>query len=163
MLLLLHPLGEDFSLVLIERPSHLSKHAGQIAFPGGRREEEESRWETALRETQEEIGIEPDSVSRLGALTPLYIPPTSFCVYPFVGWTNEIKSFSLDPGEVASAFSVPLSTFVDGPREMVSVSPIDRLVPAFRVFGHVVWGATAMMLAELAQIVEPILRMDSAG
>jgi 8-oxo-dGTP pyrophosphatase MutT (NUDIX family) len=157
VLLLLHPFEGTPSVVLIERPTHLSKHAGQIAFPGGRREEGESRWETALRETREEIGISTDRVVHLGALTPLFIPPTSFCVYPFVAWVETLGSFTLDAGEVASAFSAPLRLFVDGPREVVSMPGLGRTVPAFPVMGHTVWGATAMILAELARVAEPAL------
>ncbi len=149
MLALLHPATDGLSVVLIERPSHLKKHPGQIAFPGGRREDGESRLEAALRETREEIGVSEAEVQVLGSLTPLYIPPSGFCVFPYVGWITRLPELILDPGEVASAFSRPLSDFVDGPRELIDVPRLSRAVPAWRLNGHTVWGATAMMLAEL--------------
>lgn len=118
--------------------------------------------EAALRETREEIGVSEDQVLVLGALTPLYIPPSGFCVFPYVGWVPELPSLSIDPGEVASAFSRPLSDFVDGPRELIDIPRLNRPVPAWRLNGHTVWGATAMMLAELARVVEPVLPSNNA-
>lgn len=149
-------------MVLIERPGHLSKHAGQVAFPGGRREDGESRSEAALRETWEEVGQDPSRVHLLGALTPLYIPPSGFCVYPFVGWTPGLDPYRLDPGEVARAFSAPVRLFVDGPREMMEVPRLKRSVPFFPINGYSVWGATAMMLAELGAVMEPLLAGQGA-
>lgn len=157
VLALLHPTSDGPAVVLIERPSHLKKHPGQIAFPGGRREEGESRLEAALRETTEEIGVAATSVDVLGALTPLFIPPSNFCVYPYVGWISDLPPMVLDPGEVASAFSHPLAQFVDGPRELVELRALGRAVPAWRINGHTVWGATAMMLSELVAVAEPVL------
>ncbi|MFT4606004.1 MAG: 8-oxo-dGTP pyrophosphatase MutT (NUDIX family) [Rhodothermales bacterium] len=160
VLALIHPDSSGLSVVLIERPGHLNKHPGQIAFPGGRREEGESRMESALRETREEIGVSEDKVQVLGALTSLFIPPTGFCVFPYVGWTAKLPALTLDPGEVASAFSRPLRDFVDGPRELIDMPALNRSVPAWRLNGHTIWGATAMMLAELALLVEPLLPAD---
>ncbi len=87
VLLLLHPDEADPSVVLTVRRDHLPDHAGQISFPGGRRERGESLSDTALREAEEEINLPPASVDVLGALTPLFIPPSNFCVHPFVGHT----------------------------------------------------------------------------
>ena len=160
VLALLHPSPAGPAVVLIERPGHLKRHAGQISFPGGRREVGESRMEAALRETREEIGVPEHCVEVLGALTSLYIPPSGFCVFPYVGWTAELPELSLDPGEVASAFSRPLTDFVDGPRELVDMARLSRAVPAWCLDGRTIWGATAMMLAELARVVEPLLPAD---
>ncbi|MBO6577158.1 MAG: CoA pyrophosphatase [Rhodothermales bacterium] len=157
VLALLHASEGGPCVVLIERPGHLKKHAGQVAFPGGRREGEESRRDAALRETWEEIGVRPETIAPLGALTPLFVPPSGFCVYPFVGWIEALPPLRLEPGEVASAFSVPLARFVDGPRELVDMPRLSRQVPAFRHDEYVIWGATAMMLAELAAVAEPVL------
>ncbi len=118
--------------------------------------------EAALRETREEIGVSEGDVQVLGALTPLFIPPSGFCVFPYVGWIAELPELALDPGEVASAFSRPLCDFVDGPRELIDMPRLKRAVPAWRLNGHTVWGATAMMLAELARVVEPLLPADQA-
>ena len=102
------------------------------------------------------------AIQVLGALTPLYIPPSGFCVFPYVGWTVELPELIIDPGEVASAFSLPLQEFVDRPRELVEIPRLKRPVPAWRMNGHTVWGATAMMLAELARVAEPVLPSDQA-
>jgi len=157
VLALLHPHHGELSVVLIERPGHLSKHPGQIAFPGGRRESGESRLDAALRETMEEIGQDPARIAVLGALTALYIPPSGFCVYPYVGWTESLDELILDPSEVASAFSAPLRLFVDGPMDLMDMPRLKRSVPRYQVAGHSVWGATAMMLAELGAVLEPVL------
>ena len=157
VLALLHPVEGGPGVVLIERPGHLNKHAGQVAFPGGRREEGESRLEAAIRETWEEVGVSADRFEILGSLTPLFVPPSGFCVYPFVAWADSLPPFVTDPNEVAGAFSVPLAEFVDGPRSLINHPRLQRPVPAYEVGGHIVWGATAMMLSELAVVVEPLL------
>jgi 8-oxo-dGTP pyrophosphatase MutT (NUDIX family) len=157
VLALLHQTAAGPAVVLIERPAHLRKHPGQIAFPGGRREEGETRLQAAVRETHEEVGVPEDRFEVLGALTPLYIPPSGFCVFPFVGWATDLPEFVLDPGEVAAAFSAPLAAFVDGPRDLIDIPKLERMVPAFLFEGRRVWGATAMMLSELAELSEALL------
>ena len=142
-------------VLFIERPGHLNHHAGQVAFPGGRREADEALVHTALRETEEELGISHGAVRILGALSPLFIPPSGYCVHPFVGWCETLPELIPEPGEVASYFSVPLSAFADpSVRRDVERKVRDQafVVPSFDVEGRQIWGATAMMLAELAAV-----------
>lgn len=86
VLVLLYPYHETTHLALTRRPDNLKDHSGQVSFPGGKVEPNESPTTAALRETWEELGIPPSQVEVLGELTPLYIPPTDFEVHPFVGW-----------------------------------------------------------------------------
>lgn len=155
VLALLHRVRGVVHVLFIERPVHLNHHAGQVAFPGGRRETDEALVETALRETEEELGVPRDTVRILGALSPLFIPPSGYCVHPFVGWSETLPELYPEPGEVASYFSVPLPAFADpGVRRDVERHVRDQVftVPSFDVEGRQIWGATAMMLAELAAV-----------
>lgn len=152
VLAVLHPSQDGVRILLIERPSHLNHHAGQVAFPGGRREAGEALLETALRETEEELGLDRSAVRVLGGLTPLYIPPSGYCVHPFVAWTDVLPALRPEPGEVADWFTARLADLKDPAcRQEVerSVRGQTFTVPAFHVEGRHVWGATAMMLSEL--------------
>lgn len=136
------------------------RHSGQISFPGGRHDESDGTFaNTALREAQEEIGIEPGQVEILGALTELYIPVSNFSVYPFVGVLNEAPNFQLQPGEVEQVFSPTLSHF----RDPASLATADvmvggqlqvREVPCFLLDERPVWGATAMILSEFLALLD---------
>ena len=158
VLALLYPLEEGVpAVILTERRDHLNKHAGQISFPGGRREPDESLLQTALRETHEEIGLPPETVDILGGLTPLYIPPSNFCVYPFVGVLPAPPILRLQDEEVAAILHAPLPLLLDPAtrqREDRLLHGKTVIIPFFHVNGHKVWGATAMMLAELLALFE---------
>lgn len=157
VLLLLHGSDRGESVLFIERPGHLAHHGGQIAFPGGRREGDESLRETALRESHEEVGLPPDHVTVLGPITPLYVPPSGYCVHPFVGHAGELPRLVAQEGEVSDIFSVPIRQLADPAcRTEVERRVKDRAytVPCFQVEGRQIWGATAMMLAEFIAIVE---------
>jgi len=105
--------GEPAELLLTIRPEGMSNHAGQVAFPGGRREKDESLERTALRETEEEVAVMARSIEIAGSLTPLYIPPSNFFVHPFVGFTSDPPDLSVTSDEVARIFSVPVSHLID--------------------------------------------------
>ena len=156
VLLLLHPDDADPSVVLTVRRDHLPDHAGQVSFPGGRRERGESLSATALREAEEEINLPPASVGVLGALTPLFIPPSNFCVHPFVGHTPSPASLHPTDAEVGRILQVPLARLLDPAARTTETRPLngrDVDVPYYDVAGHTVWGATAMMLAEFLAVV----------
>jgi 8-oxo-dGTP pyrophosphatase MutT (NUDIX family) len=152
VLALLFPQDDAPNLVLTVRRAHLRQHAGQISFPGGRREAGETLQEAALRETHEEIGLAPDQVDVLGSLTPLYIPPSNYCVYPFVGVAARPPDLRPHDYEVERILQIAV-THLLGPQVRVEEEwtlrgqPVQ--VPFFSVDGHKIWGATAMMLAEL--------------
>lgn len=156
MLILLYPRGDETHLVLTRRADTLPNHRGQIALPGGRREEGESVIETALREAWEEIGVLPEAVAVLGTLTPLYIPPSDFCVTPVVGWTAARPRWRPDAVEVAQVLEVPLCHLLDPATRREKTQQRDgaiRHIPYYLVQGHHVWGATAMMLSEFLEIL----------
>ncbi|WP_456427251.1 NUDIX hydrolase [Rhodocaloribacter sp.] len=157
VLALLFPLDDAPAVLLTIRRAHLNDHAGQISFPGGRREPGEDLRATALREAHEELGLAPESVEVLGALTPLYIPPSNFCVYPYVGVTTRAPDLRPHDEEVAEVLAVPLARLTaPGVRRREPWTLRGRTVevPFFDLDGHKVWGATAMMLAELLALVE---------
>ncbi len=151
------------TLLLTVRPATLRDHAGQVAFPGGRRENGESFAGTALREAWEEVGLDATSVEVLGAMTPLYVPPTRFSVYPVVALAPSAPAFTPAPDEVAHLLPVALADlFAAANRHVGTWDTVHGLsdVPFYRAAdatgaGHRVWGATAMMLAELHALAAP--------
>jgi len=128
----------------------------QISLPGGRREGDEPIEQTALREAQEELGVVPRAVEVLGTLTPLYIPPSDFCITPVVGWTGTRPDWQPDAVEVAQVLEIPLRLLADPAtvhRETWQRGELTVQVPYFMVRGHRVWGATAMVLSEFLAIL----------
>lgn len=155
VLVLLLPHNGDPAVVLTVRRDHLPDHAGQISFPGGQRENDESLPETALREAEEEIALPPASVRLLGRLTPLYIPPSNFCVHPFVGGVDTAPDLYPTDEEVERVLRVPLVHLLDPTTRKTQTRRLggaDVDVPYYDVAGHTVWGATAMMLAEFLAV-----------
>lgn len=147
----------ELHIVLTRRTEYPGAHSGQISFPGGRREGDESLQTTALRETREEIGVMPETLEIVGKLSPLYTPPSNFCIYPFVAFSPTRPSFQHDPKEVAELIEVPVSHFLDPSNCKEEIWHFqnygERRVPYFDVFGHQVWGATAMMLSEFLTLL----------
>jgi 8-oxo-dGTP pyrophosphatase MutT (NUDIX family) len=162
VLLLLFCKEESLHILLTRRCEDLTSHAGQISFPGGRKEVAETLLDAALRETEEEVGIAAAELEILGALTPVYIPPSDFEVHPFVAWFNNgrLPEFDPAPWEVAEIIEVPLAELLD-PAARVEESWEIRgqqvLVPFFAVQDHKVWGATAVMLSEFVERLRVVL------
>lgn len=156
VLVLLHPLGEGIGLPLLLRTEELPHHRGQIGLPGGAKEKGEDLEKTALRETEEEIGVPREAIKILGRLSRITIARSGFSVLPFVGWAAAPPSYRLQESEVADLIEAPLSAFL-GPgaasEAEICVDEELRRVPCYRVAGRIVWGATAMMLAELASLL----------
>jgi len=164
VLILLFPDGTTPQIVLTVRRDHLPDHAGQISFPGGQREPGESLRETALREAHEEVNLDPDRVEVLGALTPLYIPPSNYCVHPFVGAASEPPPLRPTDAEVGTILRVPLPHLLAPTTrtwETWTLHGNEVDVPFFDVDGHTVWGATAMMLAELLALCDEVFPTSS--
>ncbi|MFB6098345.1 MAG: CoA pyrophosphatase [Salinibacter sp.] len=161
VLVLLLPHNDEPAVVLTVRREHLPDHAGQISFPGGQRENDESLPATALREAQEEIDLSPSSACLLGSLTPLYIPPSNFCVHPFVGRLDSTPTLHPTDEEVEQVLRVPLSQLLHPAArqwETRRLNDNDVDVPYYDVAGHTVWGATAMMLAEFLAVIREAVR-----
>jgi 8-oxo-dGTP pyrophosphatase MutT (NUDIX family) len=162
VMMLFYPKEGITHLVLIVRNSYKGVHSSQIAFPGGKYEKTDINFEqTALRETHEEIGIHSDKIQVLKAFTHLYIPPSNFMVYPFLGICREEILFYPDPNEVADIIELPLTAFLSDSivvsAEMTTSYAKSIEVPAFQIEQHIVWGATAMMLSELKIVINSIL------
>lgn len=160
--MLFYPKNKETHLVLIVRNSYKGVHSAQIAFPGGKFEPEDFDFQTtALRETEEEIGISRDKIEIVKAFSSLYIPPSNFMVYPFLGICKEEIQFVPDAVEVASIIELPLTVFMDDrilTIENLSTSYTSLIeVPAFKIDRHIVWGATAMMLSELRDVLNSVL------
>ena len=146
------PDGPD--LLLIQRASTVSSHAGQPAFPGGAVDDTDADVvAAALREAQEETGLDPAGVHVFATLPALWLPPSGFVVTPVLGWWRQESPVGVvDPGEVESVVRVPLSELLD-PANRVSVShPSGFVGPAFHVRGLLVWGFTAGLLSRLLAI-----------
>jgi 8-oxo-dGTP pyrophosphatase MutT (NUDIX family) len=160
VLVLLYPCQGELVLPLTRRTDTVEMHTGQVSLPGGAREPQDHDFaQTALRETYEELGIPRGTAQILGALSPLYIPPSQFCVYPFVGYTSAPPSLHPDPAEVAEVIEVPLRHLLELDTREVEVHWRDDQrfeVPIYRVAEHKVWGATAMMLAELVALLRAV-------
>nr|WP_321236840.1 CoA pyrophosphatase [uncultured Psychroserpens sp.] len=149
-------------LILILRKTYKGVHSAQVGFPGGKYEDDDPHLEyTALRETEEEVGVSADTVEVLKSMTPLYIPPSNFTVAPFIGITHQTPQFIKQDDEVEDLIEVKLSDFIDDTNTtdvaVMTSYKVEIEVPAFMLNGHVVWGATAMMLSELKDLLKKVL------
>jgi 8-oxo-dGTP pyrophosphatase MutT (NUDIX family) len=149
----------ELHFVLIHRPEYPGDvHGGQISLPGGRREEGESLPATALREAAEEIGLIPEAVEIVGQLSPLYTPPSNFYIFPFVAFSPSRPMFQPNPYEVAELIETPLSLLLDSANRKEEIWYFqnygERRIPFFDIFGHRVWGATAMILSEFLALLD---------
>src|SRR5690606_25396050 len=143
-------------LILILRKTYKGVHSAQVGFPGGKMEKEDKTiQDAALRETEEEVGISRDAISVLKQLTEIFIPPSNFFVQPFLGITADTPKFIPQEEEVEALIEVSLDHFMDDTfitSQNLSTSYATNIeVPAFKLNGHIVWGATAMMLNEVRE------------
>jgi 8-oxo-dGTP pyrophosphatase MutT (NUDIX family) len=145
-----HPDGRA-AVWLVRRSEGLRTHSGQVALPGGKRDDSDATpLATALREAEEEIGLDPLSVDVLGALDD-HVSGTGFVISPYVGWISTPFEPKPLPGEVARAFAVPLSVFRGEPSTLQLRDAQDalRTVCSYEVGGETVWGITAAILRDL--------------
>lgn len=164
VMMLFYPKDNNTHLILIVRNTYKGVHSSQIAFPGGKYEKSDAGLkETALRETEEEIGIAPEKIEVIKEFTPMYIPPSNFLVHPFLGISKEELLFYPDSREVADIIELPLSVFLDDEiiiETMLTTSYAENImVPAFKIEKHLVWGATAMILSELREVLKSAIKI----
>lgn len=146
-------------IVLLLRKKYEGVHSNQVGFPGGKIEKEDDNIQTtALRETKEEVGVLPEKIEVVRAMTTLYIPPSNFLVHPFLGTMEEPPAFFPQEEEVEQLIEVPLADVLNDSlvsRETITTSyAVNVDVPVFNFGGYVVWGATAAMLSEVKDLLK---------
>ncbi|RZK09184.1 MAG: CoA pyrophosphatase [Flavobacterium sp.] len=161
VMMLFYPKNDEPHLVMILRNSYKGVHSSQIGFPGGKVEKyDTSLADTSLRETFEEIGVDRELISIVRPFTPLYIPPSNFKVYPFLGYAAQELTFNPDDREVFGIIEMPLSILMDDHTKVsktLSTSYMEEVaVPAFKVEEYYIWGATSQMLNELKEVLKRV-------
>ncbi len=159
VLILLYLEDNEIYFFLTKRTDELENHKGQISLPGGTQEKNEKLIDTALRETQEEIGINKTSISIIGTITPLFVPVTGFLIYPFIGYSLNKLTPKPDPVEVATIFSVNISDLLNKENQTIeqrNIRGYDVQVPYFKFNDYQVWCATAMILSEFRDLIKSI-------
>jgi 8-oxo-dGTP pyrophosphatase MutT (NUDIX family) len=138
-------------VLLVERASTLREHAGQVAFPGGGTEADDAHAvDTALREAEEEAGVEPSGVVPLALLPDLFVPPSGFVVTPVLAhWARPVAVHAVDPRETASVVRAPIAALADPANRLRVRHPSGFTGPAFAVAGLLVWGFTGGLLSAL--------------
>lgn len=162
VMMLFYPKDGVTHLTLIKRNTYPGVHSAQISFPGGKAEpEDETLVATALRETSEEVGVTPSEIEIVMPFSEIYIPPSNFLVYPFLGLAASTPNFKPDTTEVAEIIALPLSVFLDDSiimnTAMETSYASNIVVPGFKVQQHFVWGATAMIMSELKETIKNVL------
>ena len=149
VLLLLSEIDDELTVLLIKRPSSMKDHAGQIALPGGKMENNETTVETALRETWEETGISPEKIEILGRLSDLYVQVSKFMIHPVVGWTPDFDRIVINRHEVEKVLLFPIKLLTDNieETEIQTVTGVLK-VPCVKFDNEIIWGATSMILTE---------------
>ena len=160
-LLLVYPHDETVHIILTVRGSEMRNHTGQVSFPGGRVDAGESIEQAALREANEEVGVDPRTIEVLGRLTPLHIPVSRYILHPVVGHSSMRPAFQRAEWEVARIIEAPVPLLHlpetikrETRKRVVDGNSIDVEVPFYDVDGEKVWGATAMVLAEFCALLE---------
>jgi len=150
--------NEWYFPLIVRSENERDRHSGQISLPGGKREELDKDFaQTAIRETSEEIGIEKHYVRIIRELSPIYIPPSNFYVYPFISYTKKNPEFILQQSEAVEVIEFPITSFLnlpDSPEIMALPGAGGHEVPVINFNGYIIWGATAMILSEFSQLIK---------
>ena len=149
----------SLTFLLTKRTSNVEHHKGQISLPGGAIDLGESPKEASLRESNEEIGIDTSSLYLVGNLSTLYTPVSHFNIHAYIWFTDQHPKIAINPNEVDEVFEININELLS--EETVSKTPISKAgmninVPAFHFSGCVCWGATAMIISELKDILKNI-------
>ncbi len=164
VLVLIFPKDGEWNLAFIERAEQNANdpHSGQISFPGGKLEETDDTYaDCALRETQEEIGVDSSSIGIIGELTSLYISVSNYLIFPFVGFTSQEPDFVPQESEVRSILEIPLKeVFSHRNKKRVDLTVRQNKlkdVPCYMLDDHILWGASAMILSEFEAVLDEII------
>jgi len=148
---------QELEVLYMKRPAYDGTHSGQISFPGGELEEyDQDLMAAAFRECEEEVNLGRGEQEFFRAMSWLYIPPSNFYVEPFITLGTAAPKVELDPREVDRVFSIPLSKLIDGSliqQTSIKTTYGTLVVPAYHWDGEIIWGATAMMTAELVALL----------
>lgn len=161
VLSLFYPKKSQTQLLLIVRSSYPGVHSSQIAFPGGKKEfDDKDLIQTALREANEEVGVDPNTITIIKQWSDLYIPPSNFLVSSFMGITDTRPDFKIQEEEVNALIELPVADLLDDKLvqkvKMSTSYATDILVPAFVINEYIVWGATAMILSEIKETLKRV-------
>ena len=160
-LLLIYPRDGETFFCLIERQEYEGTHSNQISFPGGKNESGESIKETALRETKEEIGVDPISINIIGELTQVFVPPSNFLIHPFVGYCDFTPSFKANEREVKRIIEVNIDDLFK--KDVIKFKKmsfkknsgaLNFNVPYLDLNNEIVWGATSVILNEFRKLLQ---------
>ena len=160
-LLLIYPKDGETFFCLIERQEYEGTHSNQISFPGGKNESGESMKETALRETMEEIGVDPVSINIIGELSQVFVPPSNFLIHPFVGYCDFTPDFKANEREVKRIIEVNIKALFK--KDVIKVKKmsfkkssgnVDFEVPYLDLNNKIVWGATSVILNEFRKMLQ---------
>ena len=160
--IVMYDVGEGYEIILIQRPDYIGAHGGQISFPGGKRDlEDQDLKATAMRECKEEIGICLEEAQFLGQMTPVYIPVSNFHVEPYLFYYPQTPLFKKDEREVSAVFSISMDDLLhDGTISKMEIDiKGDRIykdIPCFLINEKKIWGATALILSELKQVLQMV-------
>lgn len=148
----------DWQVLLIRRTSYAGAHSGQIAFPGGKPEPGDAGlWDTACREAYEEVGVERSAFSKVSPLTSVYVTPSNFVIYPFIALTSSVCALHANPREVLDYKNIPIRVFDPAASTLLRFTyqdGVQREAPAWHYEEYTIWGATAMILAELYRLID---------
>ncbi len=158
VLILIYPKEDILHTVFTLRNTYKGVHSAQVSFPGGKSEPYDKNAEaTAIREANEELNIQSNNIEIIGRLSPLYIPPSNFLVKPIIAMQDSLPKMIPDSKEVAQIIECPLRELM-GKNKLVPVrikqADKNLMVNAYQVDGQIIWGATAMMLRELIEVLE---------
>lgn len=153
--LLYEGINGETCFYLIRRSTYPGVHSNQVGFPGGQIDtSDQTPWDAAKRELWEELGISPEQITQIKEMTPLYIPPSNFWVDCFLAYKQGQSELTLDTNEVKEVITVSLDEFINARKSFTDrVMSNGGITPIYTLSDNTVWGATAMMLAEIKSII----------
>ena len=157
VLILLYPKNKTFNFILTLRSKKVESHKGQISLPGGAQEKNETLSQTALRESNEEIGVSTEIIEIIGKLSTIYVPFSGFKIYPYVGWTSKVPDLNASEDEVEKIIEISIDELINNHNQRkkhTTIKGVPVIMPYFNLNKEIVWGATSMILSEFKEIIK---------